>query len=216
MLSSKNIVLADDHELVRKGICNLIEIHEELNVVAQASNGKEVLDYLENNPADLVLLDIEMPVMNGIETIIKIKERWENIPVLMLSMQNNPEMLRQCVAAGAIGYIHKNANPQELHNAITAAINKQPYFSKEAMKMIGTINEVQAGNNQPGILKQLSVRELEVLKLIAQGYSSTVIGNKLFLSPQTIDTHRKNILKKLNLHNVKELTKFAVQHGLSE
>lgn len=211
----KNIVLADDHELVRKGICSLIEIHEEFIVVAQASNGKEVLDYLENNSADLVLLDIEMPVMNGIETIIRIKERWKNTPVLMLSMQNNPELLRQSIAAGAIGYIHKNADPEELFNAISAALNHQPYFSKEAMKIISSINTAPASDNQNGILKQLSAREIEILKLIAQGYSSTVIGNKLFLSPQTIDTHRKNILKKLNLHNVQQLTKFAMQHGLS-
>lgn len=216
MLPFIQIVLADDHELVRKGICILIDMHAELRVVAEASNGREVLDYLEKSPANLVLLDIEMPVMNGIETAIKIKERWDNIPVLMLSMQNDPEMLRRSIAAGALGYIHKNAAPQELFNAIKAASAHQPYFSKEAMKIIGSMNSLRDAATQNAILKQLSARELEVLRLIAMGYSSAVIGNKLFLSPQTIDTHRKNILKKLNLHNVKELTKFAVRNGLCE
>ena len=212
----KRILLADDHELVRKGICSLIELYHEFQVVAEAANGREALNYLKENPVDLVLLDIEMPVMNGIETIIRIKENWKNLPVMMLTMQNNPEMLRQSIAAGATGYIHKNAAPQELHEAIKAALNHQPYFSKEAMKMISTSDEPSARKAQPEILKQLSAREIEILKLIAQGYSSTVIGHKLFLSPQTIDTHRKNILKKLNLHSVRELTKFAVQYGLSE
>lgn len=213
-MALKHIVLADDHELVRNGICHLIELHPDYNVVYEASHGLQVLKYLENHTVDLVLLDIEMPVLNGIETIFKIKEIYTHLPVMMLTMQNNPNLLRQAVAAGAIGYIHKNAATDELHQAIEAALNHHPYFSKEAMKILSQPIQEKEAPTFTEDLKRLTSRELEILKMVAEGYSSTVIANKLFLSSQTIDTHRKNILKKLDLHSVRELTRFAMNHGL--
>jgi two-component system response regulator NreC len=211
---TKKIVLADDHELVRKGIRHLIELHPEYNVVYEASHGLQVLKYLDAHSADLVLMDIEMPVLNGIDTVFKIKERYTDLPVMMLTMQNKPHLLRQSVAAGAIGYIHKNAAPDELHHAIEAALQNQPFFSKEAMKILSQTDDDLKTPTEPDILRQITTREMEILKMVAEGYSSNVIGNKLFLSPQTVDTHRKNILKKLHLHSVRDLTRFALLHGL--
>lgn len=210
----KQILLADDHELVRKGICHLIELHPDYEVIYEASNGLQVLKYLESHTVDLILLDIEMPVLNGIDTIFKIRETYTHPPVMMLTMQNNPDLLRQSVAAGAIGYVHKNAAPAELHTAIEAALSNNPYFSKEAMKILSQSTGEKQPVYLPENLKRLSSREMEILKMVAEGYSSTVIGSKLFLSPQTIDTHRKNILKKLDLHSVRDLTRFAMNHGL--
>jgi two-component system response regulator NreC len=211
---TKKIVLADDHELVRKGIRHLIELHPEYNVVYEASHGLQVLKYLDDHSADLVLMDIEMPVLNGIDTVFKIKERYTDLPVMMLTMQNKPHLLRQSVAAGAIGYIHKNAAPDELHHAIEAAVQNQPFFSKEAMKILSQTDDDLKTPTEPDILRQITTREMEILKMVAEGYSSNIIGNKLFLSPQTVDTHRKNILKKLHLHSVRDLTRFALLHGL--
>src|SRR4030095_14099499 len=161
---------------------------------------------------DLVLMDVEMPGMDGITATGKIAESYPGVKVLMLTMMNNPATIRQSIAAGAKGFVYKNASEEELKEAIEKVMAGQLYLSEEASRVLLQQEE----RTVPDALRQLSEREIEILKLIAQGYSSKLIGAKLFISPATVDTHRKNILKKLGLSGISALTKFALKHKLIE
>ena len=209
-----SIIVADDHGLVRKGLAALLEEMEIAEDITEAANGLEVLDILASNkypPAyNLILMDVEMPEMDGITAVRKIAESYPDIKTIMLTMMNNPSTIRKCIAAGAKGFVYKNASEDELKEAIGKVMNGQLYLSEEANRVLLKENSALT----PQSLRQLSEREIGILKLIAQGYSSTVIGEKLFISPQTVDTHRKNIAKKLGLNGISALTRFAIQHKL--
>ncbi|MEO6168889.1 MAG: response regulator transcription factor [Chitinophagales bacterium] len=216
MKNPLRIIIADDHTLVRKGLVSILEEMQIAQSLTEAANGKEVMDLLGASPQlpdyDLVLMDVEMPVMDGITASSKIKQEYPSVNVLMLTMMNNPATIRQCIASGAKGFVYKNASEIELAEAIQKVMSGQLYLSEEASRTLLKQEEVFV----PDKIRQLSTREVEILKLVAIGYSSTVIGEKLFISPSTVDTHRKNILKKLGLTGIPALTKFALQHKLIE
>jgi DNA-binding NarL/FixJ family response regulator len=174
--------------------------------------GQEVLDFLANNEADVVLSDLQMPEMNGIELTTKIHEHYPEVRVLILTIDDEPHKIRQAIAAGASGYLLKDTDRAELEEAIRKLYQKLPYYSEKVLKIITTNPENNKLINSE--LSQISFREIDVLKLIAMEYSTNEIADKLFVSVNTIESHRKSLMKKLDVKNVVGLIKFAMRHKL--
>lgn len=209
-----NILLVDDHQIIVDGIRSLIDGHERFNVIGEAHNGQEALDFLELLSPRLVLLDIDMPRMNGIEATRQIKSRFPEVKVIILSMHHESGLIKTIVQAGADGYILKNSDRQELLAAIGKVAEGEKYFSSDVT--LSLLNKPASGLKQFREVDKkadLTSREIEVLKLIAEGLSNKEIGEKLFISHRTVDTHRTNLMKKLDVNNIAGLVRYAIQHG---
>lgn len=205
------ILLADDHQLVRKGFRALLEALDFVEIVGEAANGKEVISLLRNGAKpNVALLDFEMPVMNGLEATEIIKRDYFGIKVIMLTMLQSKELVQDAVAKGVSGFLFKNTSLEELSEAIKRVASGDTYFSSEVTL---TLLQPSANTDSPA-LAQLSAREIEILKLVAQGLSSTEIGQQLFISPRTVDTHRNNIIQKLDVPGIAGLVQFAIRNKL--
>ncbi|TVR36891.1 MAG: DNA-binding response regulator [Cryomorphaceae bacterium] len=207
------LAIADDHPLVLDGLRSLIDGASDIQLVVTAENGATLLHKLMHQDADVVLMDIDMPVKNGIETTRDIRQRYPQLKVLVLTMHDEPAMIRELVNDGAQGYLLKNCGRDELLLAIRTVREGKPYFSGEAAVKLLQWNE---GPAIPEELKELTERELEVLKAIAEGKSNKEIGDMLFISHRTVDTHRTNLMKKLDVHNIAGLVRIAMRNGLIE
>jgi DNA-binding NarL/FixJ family response regulator len=203
----KRVVLADDHDLVRAGIQGLIELLPDVEVVAQAGSGEELLDVLEGMVPDLVITDIHMPGMDGLEAVAKIRSRLASVPILVLSMFDSAEMVQRAVASGANGYLMKNAAPQELQHAVRLMLRSGSYFNARVARLLMQPVDTLADDG-------LTDRQKEVLSLMASGLSSKEIAFELKLSPKTVDVHRARIMERLDLRDVASLTRYAVRRGL--
>ncbi len=201
------VIIADDHHLVRQGFKSLLEDLDFVEVIGEASDGKQVLQLLKNgNHADVVIMDVDMPVMGGLETLEEITKTFFGVKVIMLTMLNNKEVIQKSVDKGAKGFLYKNASSNELSDAIMKVAKGESYFSGDvALTLLSKTTK-----NQSQSLDILTDREIEILKLVAEGYSSTEIGKLLFISPRTVDTHRNNLIQKLNVHGVAGLIRFAI------
>lgn len=207
-----NIIIADDHAMFLQGISSLLEVEEHISIIGKAKNGKEVIDLLEKKIPDLVILDISMPEMNGIELTKYLKKNFSDIKILIVSTYGNTQTIAKLMRLGINGYLLKNAEKEELTHAINSIYNGMDYFSKE-------ITEKQESNNkklksQQNITEELSKREKEILILIAREYTAPEIAEKAFISLNTVNTHRRNLLSKLNAKNTAGLVKYAVENGL--
>jgi DNA-binding NarL/FixJ family response regulator len=214
------ILLADDHQLILDGINLLVKDAPDIDVVDEANHGEEVLDVLSRRKIDVVLMDVNMPVMDGITTTREIKENYPDVRVLALTMVNEGPIITKMLDAGAAGYILKNTNKDELLSAIRKVAAGNKYFSSDVsetmMNNFASAKE-KMKNAQNSILRDhLTSREIEIIKLIVEGYSNAEIAEKLIRSPRTIDTHRTNIMKKINVHNIAGLIKYAMANGLME
>jgi DNA-binding NarL/FixJ family response regulator len=207
------VIIADDHQMFIEGIKSLLGSERDIKVVGEALNGKAVLAELGRNKVDIVLLDINMPEMDGIETTKQIRQSYPDVKILMLTMYNNQEFIFGLMNAGASGYILKNTGKTELVEAIMAVQAGKTYYSKDVTETI-LANFTKKPAEQKMDLAQLTEREKDVLKLIAQEYNTGEIAEKLFISTNTVETHRKNLLSKLHAKNIAGLVKFAVQTGL--
>lgn len=187
---------------------------KDVKQVSVFQRGNDVLDYLENNYADMVLSDLQMPEMNGIELTGKIHERFPNVRVLILTIDDEPYKIRQAITAGASGYLLKDTDKTELEEAIRKLHQGLPYYSEKVLKIITTGEKDKSLINKE--LSHLSAREIDVLKLIAQEFSTNEIAEQLFVSVNTIESHRKSLMKKLDVKNVVGLIKFAMRHKLAE
>lgn len=205
------VIIADDHQLVRKGFLALLHELENVEVIGEASNGKEVITLLRSGAKpDVILLDYEMPLMNGLEAAQVIQQEFFGPKIIMLTMLQSRELVEQAVASGIKGILFKNASYHELEEAIQRVALGENYFSNEV-----TLTLLRsATTNDTSVLDQLSKRELEILRMVAQGLSSSEIGKHLFISPRTVDTHRNNIMHKLNIQGIASLTHFAVKHKI--
>ena len=205
------ILLADDHQLVRKGFRALLEELDYVEVVGEAANGQEVIGLLRRGvKTDVVLLDYEMPVLNGLETLDQIKRDFFGVKVILLTMLNQRELIQSAVEKGVNGFLFKNASLDELSEAIRRVSKGEQYFSSEVtLTLLKT-----AQNPDHTLLRQLTEREIEVLRLVAQGFSSTEIGAQLFISPRTVDTHRNNLIQKLGVNGIAGLVQFAIKNKL--
>lgn len=214
------ILLADDHKLVRAGIYKLLEQLPGVQVVAQADDGLQVLDLVAQLQPDLVVLDIEMPRCNGLDAARLLAQRHPQVKVLILSMYDNEEYLRHALAAGARGYLLKDAAPDELGQAITTLMAGRVYLSESLSRQLIGAFVADAAAPARGVVaaarasERLSPRQVEVLKLIAQGHSTKEVARVLQVSIKTAETHRTRLMQQLDIHDVASLVRFAVREGL--
>nr|WP_299339728.1 response regulator transcription factor [Allomuricauda sp.] len=202
------LVLADDHVMLREGLAAFLNAQDNMTVIGEASNGQEVLELLKNEQTDVLLLDIEMPGMNGFDTLREIK-KLNSIPkILALTMHKSPQFLKNIFAAGVNGYLPKDAGRKLLLEAIEKLYSTGFFHTPETMKIV---LDGLRGSNASTVI---SNREKEIIQLIADQYTTAEIAEKLFLSTHTVESHRKNILLKLGLKNTAGLVKYAVQRGL--
>lgn len=204
------ILIGDDHQMFIDGLKLLMSTFDNVKVVGEALNGEEVLKELENKEADIVLLDINMPVMDGIVTTKKIHKRFPKVKVLMLTMYKRKEFIVQLVEAGVSGYVLKNTGAEELHDAIRVVYEGGEYFGEEITKEI--LQGMRRKEHSEEIL--FSKREKEILKLLADELTSQQIADKLFISFHTVESHRRNLLSKAGTKTTTGLIRFAAEHGM--
>jgi DNA-binding NarL/FixJ family response regulator len=199
------ILLADDHQIVIDGIKMILDSHNDFEVVAEVDNGQKVLDYLEKDLVDIAILDINMPVMDGITCARKIKTHHKKTKVIILTMYAQKSFIEEIIQIGIDGCLLKNNTGKELADAIRRVNEGRSYY-----------DQIQSFNVEENEIRQhkLSERELDVIRCLSEGLSSAEIAEKLFISPHTVKTHRKNILKKLEINNSPELIQYAINHGL--
>jgi DNA-binding NarL/FixJ family response regulator len=218
------ILIADDHKLVREGLKSVLtSMATDIEIAGEASSGQGVIDFLVENSADVVLMDIDMPQGNGIETTHYLTKHYPEVRVLMLTMAENEKFVRESLEAGAQGYLLKSAGSKEILHAIRAVAEGEEYFSADLTRMLlskekntpaATAAATRAEEQK--IPVHLSVRELEVLQLIAQGYTNGQIADITFTSKRTIETHRQHLLEKTGCNNTATLIRFAATHDLLE
>ncbi len=201
------IVLADDHDLVRSGIKALLSMVSGAEVIAEARNGDELITLVESLNPDLVMTDISMPGMDGISAIAHIKESRPAVKMLVLSMYDTVDFVKRAVASGACGYLMKDAPPFELEQAVRSVMATGSYFSP-------VIAQRLLQPSEPTIDEELTQRQIEILKLIAQGKASKEIAYELGLSSKTVDVHRARIMERLRINDIASLTLYAVRKGL--
>ncbi len=209
------VLLADDHHVVREGLKMLLNAHNVVQVVGEADSGRKVFAMLGEITPDIIIMDVSMPELNGIDATKRIRKDFPDIKILALSMHTDRRFIEGMLKAGASGYLIKNCAATELINAIESVAEGGLYLSpKIAGKVVNTCLTQQA---VPIVSKAdaLSSREREILQLIAEGGDTKEIAFDLCLSPKTVEAHRRNIMEKLNLHNVAQLTKFAIKEGIT-
>jgi len=205
-----SVIIADDHTLFINGLCSLLQNEPDIHIMEIATNGREVLSLLHNHTPNLLLLDINMPGLNGFEVLKQVKAIYPKVKVIMLSTYNEEHLIEKAKAGGANGYLFKNAEKSELLQVMRLVAQGQSCFPyKQPVKNNGF-------NEDDEFLKQfqLTKRELELLQFIKQNYTNQQMADHLHLSIYTVETHRKNIMQKLNLKNPVELTKFMLQYNL--
>ncbi len=212
-MAAIKVLLADDHKIFREGIISLLKERKDIEIVGEAETGKEVIAILQKNEVNVVLLDINMPEMNGIDTAAIILKQFPKSHILVFSSYDDERFILKMLQIGVCGYVLKTTSSKELINAIKTIANGDSYYCKEVAQKIKeqfTKKKTQS-NNSDNILTE---REIEVLKLVAKGYTNVRIGDKLFISPRTVDTHRRNLMQKLKVHNAVELTQYAHKHKI--
>ncbi|HPA36603.1 MAG TPA: response regulator transcription factor [Chitinophagales bacterium] len=213
-----NVFVVDDHQIFLDGIVSLLDDEPNIRITGTAHNGKQALERLKNVSADVVLMDINMPEMDGIEATKKLKISHPDIKVLMLTMHSEPRFIKECLEIGAKGYVMKNISKDDLLKAIETVYQDKSYLDQDSQeKLFNSISggsEEEDDRNYDELAAQITQRELEILQLIALGLTSQDIANKLFISKNTVETHRKNMLAKLNVNNTAALLKIAYKKGL--
>jgi DNA-binding NarL/FixJ family response regulator len=207
------LLIADDHAVLRQALGEMLSAKGEYQVIAEAANGVEFLQALKENSADVVILDLSMPLLSGLEALRQLKEaQAPHPPILVLSADEEPHTVRAAFEAGASGFVPKNAGVQELEFAISSVLRGNSYLSPHVTAaMVARDGKGAAGDSPANILTK---RELEIMVHLADGKPNREIGKMLHISTRTVDTHRTNILRKLNLRTNAELVKLAIGHGL--
>jgi DNA-binding NarL/FixJ family response regulator len=209
-----SLVLAEDHQIVRQGLRAVLEAEADLRVVGEAATGPEALRVLERLRPDVLVLDLMLPGLGGLDVLREVGRRTPSTRVVILSMHANEAYVAAAFRAGAAGYVLKEEGSRELVKAIRAAAAGRRHLtsliSEEALRAY----EARATEGTPNPYDALTLREREVLRLTAEGQSGAEIARRLFISPRTVETHRTNLMRKLGVRNQKELVRFAVQHGV--
>lgn len=214
-MSKIKILLVEDHTIVRQGLRSLLEQNSGMEVIGEAENGKEAVQKAENLKPDIVLMDVSMPLLNGIEATRQIKKHWPEIKVLILTMHTTEEYIFQILRAGASGYIVKKAAHQELITAIHAVNRGDKFLSPSISKKVIEEYILKAGETiEQDSFERLTAREREVLQLISEGESNREIAERLFLSVKTVETHKANVMEKLELRTNADLIKYALRKGI--
>ena len=209
-----SVLIADDHEIIRFGISTYLSSSEDIEIVGEASTGEECLHLFQKTNPDICVLDIGMPEKDGIETAKAIRACEGQTKILILSMHINKEILRRALAANINGYLLKNTEKKDLLHGIRAIVKGQQVFSDPISEMIKESFLTKASDSGNHIQPEITEREHEILQLIVDGLTSKEIAEKLFISPRTVDTHRANLMEKLELHNIADLVRYSIQHEL--
>lgn len=209
MSKSIEILICDDHQLMVDGIRLMLDGESDLNYAGQALNGQEVLDFLKQNKVDIILMDINMPVLNGVETTKILVKEHPHIHVIGISMINDLQMIRLMAKSGAKGYLLKNSPREEVIQAIRQVASGQQYFDQKIFLQDGSVNK-----SQNSVFPKLTNREKQVLELILREYTSQEIAERLFIGVGTVDTHRRNLISKLGVKNTAGLVRLAVEYKL--
>ena len=214
-LQHLRIVIAEDHALVRAGMRALLSQDPEFEIVGEAENGRDAVRVAGELKPDVILMDLTMPGMNGIEAIMDIKRRYPGMRVLVLTLHKTEEFVLASLRAGADGYILKEATPSELRLAVRTVAGGKTYLSQDMLRSVTSENQ-RSGGALPtnGVWDTLTKREREVLKLVAEGKSNKAIAEFLFLSAKTVEKHRATLMSKLGMRNAATLTAYAIQKGL--
>jgi DNA-binding NarL/FixJ family response regulator len=221
------VLLADDHDLLRQGLTLLLGLQPEIQVVGEARTGREAVTQVEHLAPDVVVMDISMPDMDGLEACRTIRAQNPTTNVLILTMHDSEGYFLQALRAGAAGYVVKKAAPTELQAAISAVAQGgvflypglaralvHAYLAQLSPSSSPSQAKVQEGSNLAQELKVLTPRELEVVTLVAEGYTNQAIADRLILSIKTVQSHRANVMEKLGLRDITHLVRFALRHGL--
>jgi DNA-binding NarL/FixJ family response regulator len=207
------ILIADDHPIVRSGLRKVLDAKPDLRVVAEADDGAEAVQKALSEPVHLAILDVSMPKMTGIQAAAELHKRKPELKVLMLSMYDSEQFLFEALKAGAAGYVLKSTADEDIVEACRATMRGQSYLYPSAVTSL-IRDYVERGGTDQGEFDVLTARELEVLKLIAEAYTSKEIAEQLFISIKTVERHRQNILEKLGMRDRVELTRYAIRRGL--
>jgi two-component system nitrate/nitrite response regulator NarL len=206
------VLIADDHPVVRKGLQSCLSRQDKLKIVGEAADGDEALQRTKDLKPDVVLMDITMPRMNGLAVTEVLRKETPHVKILILSVHNNRDYIFRIIQSGAHGYISKEAPPEELVRAIESVYTGEPFFSADIAR--AALNQMVTSGGKKDPFGQLTDREREVLILIAEGQSNKEIAGKLGIGVRTIETHRERIMRRLDIHSVAGLTKFAIANGM--
>ena len=212
-MNAIKVLLADDHSLFRAGVHALLSNIEGVDVVGEADTGRKALEMVGARTPDVVLMDIAMPEMNGLETTTRVTREYPGVRVIMLSMHAGEEYVMQALRAGASGYLLKDAATSELELAVRAVARGETYLTPTISKRVIDDYLMRTTGSQ-GPVDQLTKRQREILQLIAKGYTSKEMAQMLNLSPKTIETHRTQLMKQLDIHDVAGLVRYAIRVGL--
>jgi len=214
---SIRVLIADDHKIMLAGLRSLLEKQTDFEVVGEADNGRKAVQMAQEKKPDVVVMDVSMPDLNGIEATTQIIESLPETRVIALSMHSDKRFVMGMLRAGASGYLLKDCASQELANAILQVAGGKKYLSPEITGVVigDILLQGESSEEVATATSQLSPREREVLQLIAEGWSTKQIASHLYVSIKTIETHRRQIMKKLDLHSIADLTKYAIREGLT-
>jgi len=212
VMQKLKVMIVDDHPVVRKGLQMCLARQDRIKIVGEACDGDEALRKARELAPDIILMDISMPGMNGLAVTELLRKEVPNVKVLILTMHNNREYIFRIIQAGAHGYVSKGAAPDEFVRAIQSVCDGEPFFSPEVARAALSQFVSSGGKKEP--FAQLTQREREVLALIADGQSNKEIANQLGIGVRTIETHRERIMRKLGIHTIAGLTRFAIMSGV--
>lgn len=209
------VILADDHSIVRNGLCRLLQQHDGVEIVAEAKNGHDTLDVARRLIPDVVIMDISMPDLNGIEATRQLTKELPETKVIALSMHSSRKFVIEMLKAGAAGYLLKDCAVEELTTAIDTVVAHKTYLSPAVADVVVENYVRNVPDGEQSAYSLLTQREREVLQLMAEGKTTKQIAKNLYISPKTVEAHRLRLMKKLDMDSVAKLTKYAVQEGLT-
>ena len=216
-LTMTNILIADDHAMFADGIASILKNEKDIEVVGQCLDGPSVIEFLKSNPVDILLLDVNLPGMSGIDVCKKVTADFKKTKVIAISMFNEESFVTEILNNGAMGYVLKNTGREELLKAITTVLSGKSYFSDDVTETImkGLMNQRMGGSKEhKKEVPKISRREKEVLELIVKEHTTQEIANLLFISLKTVESHRSNLLAKMNARNTAGLVRITMEHKL--
>jgi len=211
---SIKVLLAEDHHIMRQGLRSLLEQHSKISIVGEAKDGRETIQLAQKLEPDVIVMDISMPNLNGMEATYQILEDLPEVKIIGLSVHSDEQFISGMFRAGACGYLLKDCVIDELVSAIDTVVRNQIYISPSISKQVIKDYRQYLDKDETSVFNLLSQREREVLQLIAEGKSTKEVADKLYVSEKTIATHRQNIMNKLDIYSIPELVKYAIKEGL--
>lgn len=208
------ILLIDDHQVLLDSLRLLFNSIENVEVTGVLNDSRKVTQFLDNQEVDILVSDLHMPYFSGIDLTLQLKKSNPNIKVLLLTMAEDAQHIREALRAGVHGYILKKTGKEELHKAILKLMDGKKYYSEAVIEELAATANEDYNDARPETIEHLTAREIEILKLITQEQSTAEIAEKLFISISTVETHRANLMKKLNVKSAIGMVKFAIKHGM--